>query len=98
MARVFKSKQFVKDVITDFQALLSFMDKKFGHRYDYGLVFAASASQVEANTLTLYGTLMLYFVHLTKRPYPTGTPTAEDIKYINAIWHALGHPEKKLAT
>lgn len=66
------------------------MDKTFGHRCDYGLVYAASANQIEGNTLTLYGTLML--------SYPTETPTVEDIKYINAIWDGLGHPEKKLAT
>ena len=38
MALVFNSKNFVKEIITDFQALLAFMDKKFGKKYTYGLM------------------------------------------------------------
>ena len=37
-----------------------------------------------------------YFILLTKRAYPSGEPTLEDIKYINAIWDGLGYPEKKI--
>jgi hypothetical protein len=98
MALVFNPKQFTIDVITDLQALLAFMDIKFGKRYTYGLSYNATTGQTTKESLTLEGTLMYYFVLLTKRPYPTGPFTADDIKYINAIWDALGHPEKKLAT
>jgi hypothetical protein len=97
MALVFSSKQFLREVITDFQALLSFMDTRFGKRYTYGLTYSASAAQVEDNILSLQGTMMYYFIRLTKRPYPT-EPTPDDIMYINAIWDTLGYPEKKLAT
>lgn len=97
MALVFSSKNFLREVITDFQALLSFMDTRFGKRYAYGLIYSASASQVEDNMLSLQGTMMYYFIRLTNRPYPT-EPTPDDIVYINAIWDTLGHPEKKLAT
>jgi hypothetical protein len=98
MALIFNPKQFTIDVITDLQSLLSFMDIKFGKRYTYGLRYDASGSHTTKESLTLEGTLMYYFILLTKRPYPTGPLTADDIKYINAIWDALGHPEKKLAT
>ncbi len=97
MALIFNPKQFTIDVITDLQALLAFMDIKFGKRYTYGLSYNATTGHTTKETLSLEGTLMYYFVLLTKRPYPK-TPTADDIKYINAIWDALGHPEKKLAT
>jgi hypothetical protein len=40
--------------------------------------------------------MIYFFIRLTKRAYPD-TPTPDDIKYINAIWDTLGHPEKKLA-
>ena len=73
------------------------MDVRFGKRYTYGLMYAASASQLETNTLTLQGTMLYYFIRLTNRPYPT-IPTSDDIVYINAIWDTLGYPEKKLAT
>ena len=97
MALVFSSKKFLREVITDFQALLSFMDTRFGKRYAYGLSYSASASQIEDNILSLEGTMMYYFIRLTNRRYPT-VPTPDDIMYINAIWDTLGHPEKKLAT
>lgn len=98
MALIFSAKQFTIDVITDLQALLSFSSTKFGHQYNYGLVFEGAVGLTVEETLSLEGTLIYFFVLLTKRPYPTSTPTAEDIKYINAIWDTLGYPEKKLAT
>ena len=98
MALVFNAKQFTIDVITDLQALLAFMDIKFGKKYTYGMRYDASGSHTTKESLTLEGTLIYYFVLLTKRPYPTGSPTVDDIKYINAIWDALGYPEKKLPT
>jgi hypothetical protein len=98
MALIFNPKQFTIDVITDLQALLAFMDIKFGKRYAYGIRYDATSGHTTKESLTLEGSLLFYFVLLTKRPYPTGPPTADDIKYINAIWDALGHPEKKLAT
>lgn len=97
MALIFNPKQFTIDVITDLQALLAFMDIKFGKRYTYGLSYNATTGHTTKESLSLEGTLMYYFVLLTKRPYPK-IPAADDIKYINAIWDALGHPEKKLAT
>jgi len=96
MALLFNAKQFTIDVITDLQALLAFMDTKFGKRYEYGLLYPAVAGQATKESLTLEGTMIYYFIRLTKRPYPE-VPTAEDIEYINAIWDTLGHPEKKLA-
>jgi len=96
MALLFNAKKFTIDVITDLQALLAFMDTKFGKRYAYGLVYPAVAGQTTKESLTLEGTMIYYFIRLTKRPYPE-VPTAEDIEYINAIWDTLGHPEKKLA-
>jgi hypothetical protein len=98
MALVFNSKNFLTEIITDFQALLAFMDKKFGKKYAYGLLYEADVSHVVKETLTLEGTMIYYFILLTKRAYPTGTPTSEDIKYINAVWDGLGYPEKKLVT
>jgi len=97
MASIFNEKQFLIEVITDFQSLLAFMDIKFGHKYAFGLMYSAASSHVEENVLTLEGTMMYFFIRLTKRPYPK-IPTSEDIKYINAIWDGLGHPEKKIAT
>jgi len=96
MALIFSEKEFLKNVITDFQSLLSFMDLKFGHKYAFGLLYLASSKTEEKQFLSLEGTMMLYFIHLTKRSYPK-IPTAEDIKCINAIWDGLGHPEKKIA-
>jgi hypothetical protein len=96
MALLFNAKKFTIDVITDLQALLAFMDTKFGHRYDYGLKYFGSSSYTVNEELTLEGTMIYFFVRLTKRPYPE-VPTADDIKYINAIWDTLGYPEKKLA-
>lgn len=96
MALLFNAKQFTIDVITDLQALLAFMDTKFGHRYEYGLMYFGSSSYTVNEELTLEGTMIYFFIRLTKRPYPE-TPTPEDIKYINAIWDTLGYPEKKLA-
>lgn len=96
MALLFNAKQFTIDVITDLQALLAFMDTKFGHRYAYGLVYLAVSGHTTKESLTLEGTMVYFFIRLTNRPYPE-VPTAEDIKYINAIWDTLGHPEKKLA-
>jgi hypothetical protein len=94
MALIFDEKKFLLEVITDFQALLSFMDVKFGKSYTFGLIFGGSSSVVEKSVLTLEGTMMLYFVLITKRPFPK-VPTAQDITYINAIWDGLGYPEKK---
>lgn len=96
MALLFNAKQFTIDVITDLQALLAFMDTKFGHRYAYGLFYSAVAGHTAKENLNLQGTMIYFFIKLTKRPYPE-TPTPEDIKYINAIWDTLGYPEKKLA-
>jgi hypothetical protein len=95
MASIFDEKKFLLEVITDFQALLSFMDVRFGRAYTFGLIYNASSKVVEQTTLTLEGTMMLYFVLITKRPFPS-TPTAQDISYINAIWEGLGYPEKKI--
>jgi len=97
MALIFNSKKITSEVITDLEALLAFMDMKFGHKYAYGLMYTGSAGMTVKETLTQHGTLIYFFVLLTKRPYPE-TPTAEDIKYINAIWDGLGHPENKLPT
>jgi len=96
MALVFNSKEFLKEIITDFQSLLAFMDKKFGKNFTYGLLFTGSSSHIVNETLTLEGTMMYYFILLTKRAYPSGEPTLEDIKYINAVWDGLGYPEKKI--
>jgi len=95
MTSTFNEKDFLIEIITDFQALLSFMDIKFGKKYTFGLLYTATSTREERQTLTLEGTMMLYFIKLTKRPYPT-VPTNEDIKYINAIWDTFGYPEKKL--
>jgi hypothetical protein len=95
MTSIFNEKKFLLEVITDFQALLSFMDVRFGKSYTFGLIFGGSSKVVEKTTLTLEGTMMLYFVLITKRPFPK-TPTAQDITYINAIWEGLGYPENKI--
>jgi hypothetical protein len=95
MALVFSEKDFLNEIITDFQALLSFMDVKFGKKYTFGLMYGGSSRREEKQYLNLQGTMMFYFIRLTKRPYPTN-PTSEDIKYINAIWDGLGYPENKI--
>jgi hypothetical protein len=95
MTSIFNEKDFLIEIITDFQALLSFMDIKFGQKYAFGLLYLATSTQEEKRMLTLEGTMMLYFIKITKRPYPT-VPTNEDILYINAIWDGFGYPEKKL--
>lgn len=97
MASIFDEKKFLLEVITDFQALLSFMDVRFGKSYTFGLIYNASSKVVEKTTLTLEGTMMLYFVAITKRAFPK-IPTAKDIIYINAIWDGLGYPENKIAS
>ena len=88
-------KDFLIEIITDFQALLSFMDNTFGKKYSFGLMYTATSTHVEKQILTLEGTMMFYFIKLTGRPYPK-IPTNDDIKYINAIWDTFGYPEKKL--
>lgn len=97
MTSIFNEKKFLLEVITDFQALLSFMDVQFGKSYTFGLIFGGSSKVLEKTTLTLEGTMMLYFVLITKRPFPK-IPTAKDIIYINAIWDGLGYPENKIAS
>jgi hypothetical protein len=95
MTSILNEKNFLIEIITDFQGLLSFMDIKFGQKYAFGLMYNAASTHEEKQYLTLEGTMMLYFIKLTKRPYPK-IPTNEDIKYINAIWDTFGYPEKKL--
>jgi len=46
MASIFDEKKFLLEVITDFQALLSFMDVRFGRAYTFGLLFG-DTSKVE---------------------------------------------------
>lgn len=69
---------------------------KFGELYA-SIVFQEKAEQAQTITLDETGYMMFIYVKAFKEAFPKEPYTADQIEKINAIWDALGIPEKKIA-
>lgn len=88
---------FVISIIDSIQKLLIYTNAgTYGDIYA-SIVFIDKIKQKEVIKLTLEGYIVYVYKTAFKEPYPLN-PTLEQIGKINAIWEALGHPEKKIPT
>lgn len=91
-----KECKFVIDIIDNIKKLLAFVKPgKFGQIVLQYLAFQSKAEQKEKIKLSLEGYVIVLYRKAFKESYPE-YPTPSQKERINAIWDALGHPEKKL--
>ena len=91
-----KECKFVIDVIDGLKKLLAYVNPgKFGQIVLSYLVFQSKAEQTDTIKLDLDGYMIYIYKKAFKESFPK-YPTPEQKERINAIWDALGHPEKKL--
>lgn len=88
---------FVIDMISTIEKLL----RCNAHVYDslvYGsLKYKNTAKNENSITVNLEGTVALAYYYRHNEPYPINTvPTELQRERINAIWDAMGHPERKI--
>lgn len=84
------------DVIDSLKKLLAFVNPgKFGQMVLNFMIFESKAQQRETVKLDLDGYALFVYKNVFKQPFPK-FPTPEQKQRMNAIWDALGHPEKKL--
>lgn len=91
-----KECKFVIEIIDSLKKLLAYVNPgKFGQMVLNFIVFQSKAEQKDSIKLDLVGYMMLIYKRAFKESFPTN-PTPEQKEKINAIWDALGHPEKKI--
>ena len=69
---------------------------KFGNIVLSYIVFESKAEQTETIKLDLNGYVIYIYIKAFNEKFPKD-PTPEQKEKINAIWDAIGHPEKKIA-
>jgi hypothetical protein len=90
--------KFVIDIVDSLQKLLAFVNPgKFGEIVLQYIVFKSEAEQTETIKLSLEGYVMYIYVKAFKEAYPLENITELQKERINAIWDAIGHPDKKLS-
>lgn len=91
-----KECKFVIDIIDSIQKLLAYVNPgKFGEIVLNYIAFQSKTEQTETIKLTAEGYVIYVYKKAFKESFPTN-PTPQQIERINAIWDAIGHPEKKI--
>ena len=92
-----KECRFVIEIVDSLNKLLAYVNPgKFGEIVLNVLVFQSKAEQNDTIKLSQEGYVMYIYVKAFNEAYPLENPTNIQKERINAIWSALGHPEKKL--
>lgn len=92
-----KECKFVIDMIDSISKLLAYVNPgKFGEIVLNYLTFKSKAEQRDTIKLSLEGYVIYVYKTAFKETYPTQNLTPLQKERINAIWDALGHPEKKI--
>jgi hypothetical protein len=88
--------KFVIEMIDTIKKLLKYVNPgKFGQIVLNFIAFQSKAEQTDTIKLDLNGYVIYIYIKAFKESFPTD-PTPEQKERINAIWDALGHPEKKI--
>lgn len=91
-----KECKFVIDIVDSIQKLLAFVNPgKFGEIILNYIAFQSKVEQADIIKLDLNGYMIYIYKKAFKETFPS-EPTPQQIERINAIWEALGHPEKKI--
>lgn len=91
-----KECKFVIDIIDGLNNLLKYNLSTYGALVS-ALVYKNTAGQVSDVTLTLDGVIAAAYYVKYNEPYPLyGVKSQLQITRINALWDAIGHPEKKI--
>ncbi len=91
-----KECKFVIETIDTIKKLLLYVNPgKFGQMILNFITFQSSAQQTDTVSLDLQGYVIYIYKKAFKESFPTN-PTPEQKEKINAIWDAIGHPEKKI--
>ena len=94
-----KECKFVLDIVDSLSKLLAFVNPgKFGEIVLNFIAFSGKAQQKETVNLDLDGYVIYIYKKAFKEHFPTENRTQEQIDKINAIWDAIGHPEKKISS
>lgn len=92
-----KECKFVIDIIDSISKLLAYVNPgKFGQIVLNYIAFQSKAEQKETIKLSPEGYMIYVYKTAFKEPYPKENLTLLQKQRINAIWDALGHPEKKI--
>lgn len=85
------------ETIDSIKKLLKYVNPgKFGQIVLNYIVFQGKADQKDVIKLDLNGYMIYVYLKAFKESPPTETPTPLQRERINAIWDALGHPERKI--
>jgi hypothetical protein len=94
-----KECKFVLDIVDSINKLLAFVNPgKFGQIVLRYVAFQSKAEQKDTIKLELDAYVMYIYKKAFKEQFPTENRTQEQIDKINAIWDAIGHPEKKISS
>jgi hypothetical protein len=84
---------FIVDIIDSINKLLPFIPgDNYGDKMFSNLRYDLEAKQTKTSTLTLEGTMMVYYYLVHNQVYPTN-PTRVEIARINEIWQAMGYSQ-----
>ena len=84
------------DIVDSIQKLLAYVNPgKFGEIVLGYISFQSKAEQKETVGMSVDGYLIYIYKKAFQESYPTN-PTPLQIERINAIWEALGLPQKKI--
>jgi hypothetical protein len=89
-----KECKFVIDIIDSIYKLLDYNLNVYGSLVA-SLTYTNKAASKNSTTLDLDGYVAVVYFMRYNEPYPKN-PTLQQKYLINAIWEALGHPEKKI--
>jgi len=92
MAALVFERNFLNEVITDFDKVLTFLQPgNFGKQYSAPLIFKTSVSQVTTFTITLEVLALIRYYSEFKQQYPED-PTPEQVARLNVIRTAMNLP------
>ena len=84
-------------MIDSVKKLLKYVNQgKFGQIVLNYISFQSKAEQKDVIKLDLDGYMIYVYLKAFKESFPTENRTPLQIQRINAIWDALGHPERKI--
>lgn len=84
-------------MIDSVKKLLKYVNPgKFGQIVLNYIAFQAKAEQKDVVKLDLDGYMIYVYIKAFKESFPKDNKTPLQIERINAIWDALGHPERKI--
>lgn len=92
-----KECKFVIEMIDTVKKLLKYVNPgHFGQLVLNYIAFQSKAEQTETIKLDLNGYMIYVYIKAFKETFPRENPTPVQKERINAIWDALGHPERKI--